>query len=157
MRAGFLIIVLFAAAAVAQEPAQKPEEQRPPVFRTGTNVVRVDVTVTDSHGEPVRTLKSDDFEVFENGVVQPITSFRLLEATGQPTDDFSLPIRSREHAAAEAARDDVRVFLIFWDEYHINQFVPSLRAREQLTRFVLESFGPTDLVAFERRTSTLAQ
>ena len=49
-------------------------------------------------------------------------------------------------AAAEAARDDVRVFLIFWDEYHIEQFGSAVRAREQLERFVLQSFGPTDLV-----------
>ena len=148
-------IVLIAAAASAQEPAQQTEQQPRPTFRTGTNVVRVDVTVTDPRGEPVRTLNAEDFELFENGVRQPITSFKFLEATGQPTDDLSLPIRSREHAAAEAARDDVRVFLIFWDEYHVSQFVPSLRAREQLTRFVLDSFGPTDLVAFMDPLTTL--
>ena len=154
IRAGLLLAVI-ATAAAAQEPAQQPEQQRPPTFRTGTNLVRVDVTVTDTRGEPVRTLQADDFEVFENGVLQPITSFKLLEATGQPTDDLSLPIRSREHAAAEAARDDVRVFLIFWDEYHISEFVPSVRAREQLSRFVLDSFGPTDLVAFMDPLTTL--
>jgi VWFA-related protein len=154
IRAGLLIAVV-AALAAAQDPAQPADQQRPPTFRTGTNVVRVDVTVTDSRGEPVRALTADDFEVFENGARQPITSFKFLEATGQPTDDLSLPIRSREHAAAEAARDDVRVFLIFWDEYHINQFVPSLRAREQLTRFVLDAFGPTDLVAFMDPLTTL--
>ena len=151
MRAGILIL-LVSAAFTAQQTEQQPPR---PTFRTGTNVVRVDVTVTDPHGEPVRTLKAEDFELFENGVRQPITSFKFLEATGQPTDDFSLPIRSREHAAAEAARDDVRVFLIFWDEYHVSQFVPSLRAREQLTRFVLDSFGPTDLVAFMDPLTTL--
>jgi VWFA-related protein len=154
LRAGFLV-ALIGTLAAAQEPASQTDQQRPPTFRTGTNLVRVDVTVTDSHGDLVRTLKADDFQVFENGVQQPITSFKLLEATGQPTDDLSLPIRSREHAAAEAARDDVRVFLIFWDEYHISQFVPSVRAREQLARFVLESFGPTDLVAFMDPLTTL--
>lgn len=148
-RAGILF-ALCAAAAGAQEPRQQP-----PIFRTGTNVVRVDVTVTDRKGEPVRTLIADDFEVMENGAPQPITSFKLLEANGQPTDDLSLPIRSPEHAAAEAARDDVRVFLIFWDEYHIGEFVSSLRAREQLTGFVLEAFGPTDLVAFMDPLTTL--
>ena len=47
------------------------------------------------------------------------------------------------------------MFLIFWDEYHIGEFVSSLRAREQLTRFVLEAFGPTDLVAFMDPLTTL--
>jgi VWFA-related protein len=152
MRACFAALLASSAIALAaQEPA--PPQQAP--FRTGTNLVRVDVNVTDRHGDPVKTLTADDFEIKEDGVVQPITSFKLLEVNGQPTDDLSLPIRSPEHAAAEAARDDVRVFLLFWDEYHIGQFVPSLRAREQLTSFVLGAFGPTDLVAFMDPLTTL--
>jgi VWFA-related protein len=130
-----------------QQPEDRSSQDRqPPVFRTGTNLVRVDVSVMDKEGRPVRSLTADDFELRENGEVQAITSFKLVDATGQPTDDLSLPIRSPEHAATEAARDDVRVFLLFWDEYHIDQFGSAVRAREQLTRFVLDSFGPTDLV-----------
>ena len=151
MRARIALFLAVCAVAVA---AQEPAPQQPP-FRTGTNLVRVDVNVTDRHGEPIKDLTAEDFEVKEDGVSQPITSFKLLEVNGQPTDDLSLPIRSREHAAAEAARDDVRVFLLFWDEYHIGQFVPSLRAREQLTSFVLGAFGPTDLVAFMDPLTTL--
>ena len=72
-----------------------------------------------------------------------------MRATGQPSDDddLSLPIRSPEHAAAEAARDDIRVFVIFWDEYHIAQMRPTIEGREALTDFVRNAFGPTDLVA----------
>lgn len=138
-----------ASASAAQDPPQaSPDAQRqPPVFRTGTNTVRVDVTVTDRSGQPLRTLTAADFEVFEDDRPQAITSFRLVEASGAPTDDYSLPIRNPQHAAAEAARDDVRVFVIFWDEYHIGQFASAVRAKEQLKRFVLEALGPTDLVA----------
>jgi VWFA-related protein len=137
--AGLLTVFLHGQQAGEQE-------RQPPVFRSGTNLVRVDVSVTDKDGMPVRSLTADDFELRENGEIQSISSFKLVDATGQPTDDLSLPIRSRAHAAAEAARDDVRLFLIFWDEYHIDQFGSAVRARDQLTRFVLESFGPTDLV-----------
>ena len=73
------------------------------------------------------TLTADDFEVREDEAVQPITSFKFLANTGQPSDDRSLPIRSQQHAAAEAARDDVRVFLVFWDEYHIEPYQNALR------------------------------
>jgi VWFA-related protein len=141
-----LAIGLLTTGIRAQQTDDQTEEQRPPVFRTGTELVRVDVSVVDRGGNPVRTLTADDFELRENGQLQEITSFRLVEASGEPTDDLSLPIRSTHHAEAEAARDDVRVFLIFWDEYHIEQFSSAMRAREQLTRFVLEAFGPTDLV-----------
>lgn len=121
-------------------------QQQPPTFRTGTNVVRVDVTVIDRHGRPVNDLTAADFDVRENGQPQAITAFKLVAATGEPSDELSLPIRSPEHAAAEAARDDVRVFLIFWDEYHIGEFRSTALARPALERILLESFGPTDLV-----------
>lgn len=138
--------VLTALVSGQQQSAEQDQPQ-PPVFRTGTNLVRVDVSVMGKDGKPVRSLEPGDFELRENGQLQSITSFKLVDANGQPTDDLSLPIRSPEHAAAEAARDDVRVFLIFWDEYHIGQFGSAVRAKEQLMRFVLEAFGPTDLVA----------
>ena len=143
---GLLAALVSGQQTSEQQQQQQQQQPPPPVFRTGTNLVRVDVNVMDKDGKPVRSLTAEDFELRENGAVQEITSFKLIEATGEPTDDFSLPIRSREHAAAEAARDDVRLFLIFWDEYHIEQFASAVRAREQLERFVLESFGPTDLV-----------
>ena len=41
----------------------------------------------------------------------------------------------------------MRVFVLFWDEYHIDQFGSAVRAREQLSNFMLQAFGPTDLVA----------
>ena len=146
---GFLAIgvVGLLTAVSAQQPAEQPQLP-PPTIRSGTNVVRVDATVVDGSGKPVTSLTADDFEIKEDGEPQAITSFKLLEVNGQPTDELSLPIRSRSHAAAEAARDDVRVFLIFWDEYHIDPFVSTLRAQDQLRGFLLEAFGPTDLVAF---------
>jgi VWFA-related protein len=128
--------------------ATSPQDQQPAQpFRSGTTTVRVDATVIDRSGRPVSTLTADDFEVREDDVVQPVTSFKFLANTGQPSDDRSLPIRSQQHAAAEAARDDVRVFLVFWDEYHIEPYTNALRAREALSRIMMTAFGPTDLVA----------
>ena len=135
----------------AQPPSGQPPDPRqqpPPVFRGGTSQVRVDVTVLDRKGDPVRDLTREDFEVREDGVPQEIDTIKLIEATGAaPDDDTSLPIRSQKHAAVEAARDDVRVFVIFWDEYHIGEMAPAIRARAALTEFVESAFGPTDLVA----------
>jgi hypothetical protein len=38
--------------------------------------------------------------------------------------------------AAEAARDEVRVFLIFCDEYHIERLAAAIQGRRALTDFV---------------------
>jgi VWFA-related protein len=158
------VVTLGAQQPPAQPPAQPPVTQppsattpagqqpppvpQPPVFKGGTNQVRVDVTVLDRKGEPVTNLTKDDFDVREDGIAQTIDTLKLVEASGEaPADDTSLPIRSPQHAAVEAARDDIRVFVIFWDEYHIGQMAPAIRAREALSNFVQFAFGPTDLVA----------
>jgi VWFA-related protein len=145
---GAAITAIVVVAGQSQPPAGQPVQGQPPVFKTGTNQVRVDVTVIDRKGQPVTDLTKEDFDVREDGVLQSIESIKLIEATGAaPNDDTSLTIRSPEHAAAEAARDDIRVFVIFWDEYHIGQMAPAIRAREALMSFVQTAFGPTDLVA----------
>lgn len=156
LRAGRVAVGLVTVAVLAPSPAavQAPQEQRP-IFRGGANVVRVDVTVTNRQGAPVTDLTREDFEVTEDGLPQTIDSFELTRATGEPTDNRSLEIRSPEHAATEAGRDDVRLFLIFWDEYHIGEFIPALRGREVLTEFVRTALGPTDLVGIMDQLTTV--
>ena len=141
--------LLALVAALAGIAAQAPQPAQPPTFRAEANLVRVDVTVVDRRGEPVTTLTAEDFAVEEDGAPQAVQSFKFVSADGQPAagDEASLPIRSREHAAAEAARDDVRVFVIFWDEYHIGRFAEAIKGRRALTTFVSTAFGPSDLVA----------
>ena len=55
--------VVAAAAADAQS------------FRARVDVVQVTVTVTDAEGRLVRGLSAGDFEIFEDGVAQPIAQF----------------------------------------------------------------------------------
>jgi VWFA-related protein len=135
--------------AAAQTSPSAPDTQKP-VFRTGAELVRVDVVVLDRKGQPVPSLTAGDFELQEEGVDQEIRSFQFVKADGLPDADneLSLTIRSRSHAAAEASRDNVRVFIIFWDEYHIGQMASANRARASLMQFVRNAFGPTDIVAF---------
>ena len=132
------------------EAGQNPQQPPKPVFRTGAELVRVDVAVLDKNGVPVPSLTPADFELQEDGVAQEIKTFQYVQNVGQttPGDEVSLTIRSRSHAAAEAAKDNVRLFLIFWDEYHIGQMLSANRARAYLTHFVRTAFGPTDIVGF---------
>ena len=137
-------------AAQGSAAGQNPQQPPKPVFRTGAELVRVDVAVLDKKGVPVPSLTPADFELQEDGVGQEIKTFQYVQNVGQaaPGDEVSLTIRSRSHASAEAAKDNVRLFLIFWDEYHIGQMLSANRARTYLTHFVRTAFGPTDIVGF---------
>ena len=133
----------------AQQSQQPPQGQQPPTFRAGVRLVRVDASVTAGGNKPVSDLQAGDFEVMEDGVVQKVETAQFLRLDGQPKrgDETSLEIRSREHGLAEAAREDVRLFVIFLDDYHIDR-LPSVTIplRRALTTFI-SRFQPTDLVA----------
>jgi VWFA-related protein len=70
-------ISLLAGLAAAQTP---PATESGATIRTTTTEVMLDVAVVDKHGKNVRNLKQGDVEVYEDGVKQPITSFRLAGA-----------------------------------------------------------------------------
>jgi len=62
------LAALGAAVALAAPPQQ-------PVFRGGSEAVRVFVTVIDRDGKLVTTLTQDQFEIRDEGKPQPITQF----------------------------------------------------------------------------------
>ena len=51
------------------------------VIRIDTDLIPIDVTVTNAEGETVRNLKQEDFKLYEDGVERPI-SFFSIEKTG---------------------------------------------------------------------------
>jgi VWFA-related protein len=134
-----------------QQPAQpQPAQQQPPTFRTSAEVVRVDVTVLGRNGRPVTNLTQDDFVVFEDGVPQRIQAFQFIAFNGEhgPDEDLELTIRPRDSSRnAELARDDVRMFLVFWDEYHILPNYQEQFLKGELLAFLKTMLNPTDLVA----------
>lgn len=142
-------LLALGALVSAQQPAQQPVEPPPqqPIFRAGTDLVRVDVTVTTNGDQPVTDLRLADFEVTEDGVPQVVETMQAAHASGSRTTDLNEPlaIRSREHAMLEAGRDDVRLFGIFLDDYHIDKRPEiTLPLREAITSFI-KQLGPNDL------------
>ena len=132
-----------------QQPQQSPEEQsQQPTFRAEINVVRVDIIVTDRDGNPVTDLEADDFEVFEDDTPQTIDSFKLVRLTGtpEPGAEPARPIRNEFDEEREAAREDVRLFAIFFDDYHV-RFENAARLRETLINFIYTQLGPSDMVS----------
>ena len=77
-------IVIGAAVVTSTGPeAQQAQAgvEQPPVFRSGRDVISVDVIVRDKSGAIVRGLTAADFEVREDGRRQEIVSFSFEEIT----------------------------------------------------------------------------
>ncbi len=82
-----LVTILFATTFAAGQDA-KPQPTPTPatdndVVKITTNLIQVDVTVTDSKGKPVTDLKPNEIEIYENGRKQKITNFSFI-SSGRP-------------------------------------------------------------------------
>src|SRR3989449_8418433 len=87
------LIALAPFLAQAQEDATQkqrprrvlPSESEPQdVIKVDTDLVPIDVTVTDSKGRLVRNLKKEDFKLYEDGIERPIASFNIEKIEGAP-------------------------------------------------------------------------
>jgi len=86
-----LACALFAGAAppsrAQQTEAQRPSAPQPfeveedEVLKIDTDLVLVDVTVTDAAGRPVRGLRAEDFKLYEDGEERPV-AFVNVERRG---------------------------------------------------------------------------
>lgn len=133
--------------AGALDQAQ-PEVEPTPVFRSGINFIRVDTIVTDGDGNHLTDLDISDFEIYEDGELQDIETFDRIQIGAVPEPGARPPtqLSNRNDAEREAARSDVRVFVIFFDDYHV-RFENGQRASLQMTEFLKNSLRPDDLVA----------
>lgn len=117
-------------------------------IRVEIDVVQVDVTVTDQEGRFVRDLRPEDFEVYEDGKRQQISTLSLVD----------LPVESRvlaDPTGASHVEPDVRsnvadaagrVYVILLDDLHVHP-LRSARVKEAARQFIERHVGPNDLAA----------
>lgn len=78
-----LAVATLAAVLVPQAVSagpQQPTVSLPPLVRNvDVTVTNIDVVVTDKKGNRVRGLKREDFEVYEDGQLQPLTNFFAVD------------------------------------------------------------------------------
>src|SRR5262245_34294735 len=108
----FLTVAIVAACVLGLSAfAQQP------TFRGTSDAVRVFVTVTDRDGRLITTLEQKDFEVRDDGKVQPITLFDntpqpvrlivLLDVSGSMQGNLSLLRAAAEQLFARLGPNDV--------------------------------------------------
>jgi VWFA-related protein len=126
----------------AAPPPQDPPPQRP-IFRLGTDVVRIDV-YPRARGQVVEGLTREEFQVFEDGVPQTIEAFEFIRLDDPTGESEALDPRDAREALRLAADPLNRVFVFFLDTYHVS-WEGAARAREPILAFLREGLGPRDL------------
>jgi VWFA-related protein len=137
--------VLVALVAIGQQPAgQAPAQPQRPVFRGGTAVVRVDAYPT-RQGKIIEGLTADDFEIYEDGKLQPLASVEYVPFDDLPDDDRGTFLSPREGLdLAGDSRYRVIIFVIDRQAFAREDW-PAMR--ESLMRFLQTEITPRDLLA----------
>lgn len=138
--------------AAPQQP-QKPVDEQDEVVKITTNLVQVDAVVTKD-GKVVKDLTADDFEIYEDGKKQAITSFAYISnvsgnapqpviATKPKTGEVLPPPRpfnpNEPHRTVAFVVDDLGI-----------SAESMVQVRKQLRKFINEQLQPNDLVAIIR-------
>ncbi len=127
-----IVFVLLASSAAAQSSAQAPQ----PRFRSGAEVIAIDVTVIGRDGTPVAGLTAEDFEVTVEGKPRAIQSAQFLRS--DPSPRIALADES-----SNADQSSGRLLLIVTDDASLRT---SSYAVVQSAKAMLKHLGPGDLV-----------
>lgn len=124
------------------------QTQAPPTFRSGIDVVQVDVSVLDRNRHPVRGLTAADFTVLEDGKPREIVAFTPVELPARATAvDDGAAAWTREIAPDVASNDlprEGRLVVIAFD-WSV-RFADQPAAR-RIALAAVDALGPGDLAA----------
>jgi VWFA-related protein len=127
-------VALAAQGAPPAKPAtQAPQAPEGQVFRMQINLITTDVIARDGNGRFIADLTKDDFEVFEDGAKQEVSSLDLIHGgrtfnlqappPPPPQEGLILPPSKPTNDAAG------RIFLFFVDDLHMDfRDTPRIRA-----------------------------
>ena len=146
-----LILVVAMATPVLAGRQQAPAGVgQQPTFKTSTELVTLDVVVTDSHGQPVKSLSPDDFEVIENKrpvSVKQAIYVPLVGAAGASASAATLPANG--DASSAAPKTVNRVMALVVDDLSLS-LRSAVDVRSGLHKFIDTQIQPGDLVAILR-------
>jgi VWFA-related protein len=144
MRAALVFVpalVWLSGAAAQTQPAE--------TFKAGVTVIQVPVVVRDHDGHVVSNLGKDDFQLFDNGKRQEITSFSVEGAGSPAAPDRSLPAgeaSAPQSTPGTGMEIPARFVTYFFDDVTIRDFGDLKRINDAAVQ-QLGQLQPGDRVA----------
>lgn len=142
MKRGFVLAapLLAVALSLAAQPGAHQGQSAPPtpqasqpVFRSGVDLVRLDVRVTGADERPIKDLRAEEVEISEEGARRPILLFQHVE---DPEGSYAEIARRTIAAEVSTNQGSPRghVYVLVFDQSHI------LPGHEQRARLAAEHF-----------------
>lgn len=136
---------LLAAGALVSAPPLDVARDRQPAFRSGADLVRFDVGVTDESGRPIEDLRPDEIEIVEDGQALPILLFQPMAQPAGMNAETALRSLSAEVSSNRAAPRG-RLYLLIFDQSHIAPGHEEV-ARRAAEVFIKTRDNPSDRIA----------
>jgi VWFA-related protein len=143
----FLVIAWCVAASslISGQAQQAQPPEQTPTFRTGVDVIAVDVAVTDTRGRPVEDLLTPDFAVKIDGELRRVISAELIKidveaARKQAADPFD-PVFTTNQTPPNG-----RMIMLGVDQLHVR--TGSARGILQAAARFVDSLSPADRIGF---------
>ncbi len=122
-RTAFVALAVSTATAVLAgsllqaRPQERP--QQPPVFRTATELVEIDVVVVDKAGQRVHGLTKDDFILKDRKKPQSIETFTEVQRSIERATELPrLPPETRVDVASNTSAKAGRLVVMVLDDLH---------------------------------------
>ena len=138
-----LALTLLSMVILSSQSTPPPQL---PTFKSGIDVVELDVTVLDGDRRPIRGLTADDFTVLEQGRPQPIVAFAAIDVPAPPLAAAPWVREAPIDVAANASENRRLVTIVMDDAYA--PFDPDVMKRaKQIGYGAIDELGPNDLAA----------
>src|SRR5215831_16579558 len=145
--AALAVCLAGTALSAGQQPPPPAAQPQQPTFRVQVDYVEVDVVVTDQRGNLVRDLKKEDFQVFEDGKAQTISTFTHVDIPIERADQPLFASSPIEPDVKTNERPfDGRVYVMVIDDLH-TRFGRTARVKIAAKQFIERRLGANDLMA----------
>ena len=139
-------LVALALAVTGLSVAAQQAPQRPPVFRSATELVEIDVVVVDKAGQKVHGLTKDDFILKDRKKLQPIETFtEVRREIERATELPQLPAETRVDVASNTSAKSGRLIVLVLDDLHV--WKGRADTVKDIARRVVNDLGPESSMA----------
>jgi len=146
VKTGLAVGAIVAFAVLVQAQDQQPK----PVFKTGVELVHLDVSVLDKDRKPVRGLTAADFIVKEDGKPQTVANFAAIEVPPQsppPTAAWVHTVSPDTVTNDIVSSPEGRLFVLLIDDSMIPPDPGMIANAKKIGRGVIDRLSPNDQVA----------
>lgn len=139
-------LLLCSAGVLVSSPPTTQDQRQP--FRSRSDLVRLDVSVMNKDGRPVRGLVADDFTIRDNDREYSPSVFEEIEIPPVFGTDSMWPSVVRPDVATNSIADNARLLVIVLDDSALSgTSARSIQQSRTIARSVVEEMAPSDLAA----------